>query len=438
MKMKKMCAALVFVLVGLLGGVFFLRKAFAENAVLTLSSEMTTIPDREEEVLAVTVSFSGNSVGAVSGKLMYDRGYTEFLSAEGYGEEGFQFTAEDDGEAVRFVWGDAAEAGDGSALMVFYFEPAGTGEFAFSLAEDSLTACRAEHEKVVYFEIKPANELREVHEGGHEESGSEVTIDHGPITAISLAETDMTVVYGTDRSLPEVAYEPDQTSDEKKVLWSSSDEAVLGISDGRMQGLDPGKAVITATVPGRDVSAQADVRVLFSDVTDPAVWYFEPVYWALDNGVTDGYGKGTFQPTAPLTRAQTVMFLYKMAGRPDVSGLPLSSFTDVGEEDWFCDAVRWAVANGITTGYGKGTFQPKAACTRAMIVTFLMRYAKFAGTYAAPASPADFTDVAEDAWYREAVDWALANEITTGYGEGTFQPNVTCTRAMMVTFLKRA
>ena len=437
MKIKKMCAALVFVLAGLLGGVFFLRTAFAENAVLTLSSEMTIIPDREEEVLAVTVSFGGNQVGAVSGKLMYDRGYTEFLSAEGYGEEGFQFTAEDDGEAVRFVWGDAAEAGDGSALMVFYFAPAGTGEFVFSLAENSLTACRAEHEKAVYFEIKPANELREVHEGGHEESGSEVTIDYGPITAISLSETDMTVIYGTDRPLPEVTYEPDQTSDEKKALWSSSDEAVLGISDGRMQGLDPGKAVITATVPGRDVSAQASVRVLFMDVTDPAAWYFEPVYWALDNGVTSGYGEGTFQPNAPLTRAQTVMFLYKMAGSPDVSGLPQSTFSDVRGNDWFCDAVRWAVANGITTGYGEGTFQPNTSCTRAMIVTFLMRYAKLAGTYKAPASPAVFADVAENAWYKDAVDWAVANEVTTGYGEGTFQPNVTCTRAMMVTFLKR-
>ncbi|MBR7014831.1 MAG: S-layer homology domain-containing protein [Lachnospiraceae bacterium] len=427
MKIKKLCAALVLVLAGLLGVVFFLRTAFAENAVLTLSSEMTIIPDREEEVLAVTVSFGGNSVGAVSGKLMYDRGYTEFLSAEGYGEEGFQFTAEDDGEAVRFVWGDAAEAGDGSALMVFYFRPETiTGEYAFSLAAEPLTACREENGKVTYFKLTPGDAI----------SGTfEVT--RGAIRAISLSESETAVVYGETKALPQVTYEPEGTSDEKNVVWSSSDEAVLGISDGRMQGLDPGKAVITATVPGRDVSAQASVRVLFMDVTDPAAWYFEPVYWALDNGVTSGYGEGTFQPNAPLTRAQTVMFLYKMAGSPDVSGLPSISFSDVRGRDWFHDAVRWAVAKGITTGYGEGTFQPNTSCTRAMIVTFLMRYAKLAGTYKAPASPAVFADVAENAWYKDAVDWAVANKVTTGYGQGIFSPNVTCTRAMMVTFLKR-
>ena len=179
-------------------------------------------------------------------------------------------------------------------------------------------------------------------------------------------------------------------------------------------------------------------RILFKDVTDESRWYFAPVYWALDNGVTSGYGKGTFQPTAHLTRAQVVGFLYNMAGRPDVSGLPGVSFTDVGENDWYYNAVRWAVANGITSGYGQGTFRPEANCTRAMIVTFLMNYARSAGIYAEPETPADFSDVPADAWYKAGVDWAAANGITSGYGEGTFSPDVTCNRAMMVAFLRKA
>ena len=126
-----------------------------------------------------------------------------------------------------------------------------------------------------------------------------------------------------------------------------------------------------------------------------------------------------------------------MAGQPDVSDIELT-FSDVTADDWYADAVKWAVANEITTGYGEGTFQPLADCTRSMIVTFIKRYAeKIAGTYTAPAEEASFSDVAADAWYKESVDWAVANGITTGYGEGTFQPDVICNRAMMVTFLQR-
>ena len=176
---------------------------------------------------------------------------------------------------------------------------------------------------------------------------------------------------------------------------------------------------------------------LFTDVTDPEAWYYDAVYWAASEGITSGYGEGTFQPKANLTRAQTVMFLYKMAGQPDVSDVELT-FSDVAADAWYADAVKWAVANEITTGYGEGTFQPSVTCKRSMIVTFIKRYAeKIAGTYTAPAEEASFSDVAADAWYKESVDWAVANEITTGYGEGTFQPNVICNRAMMVTFLQR-
>ena len=204
-----------------------------------------------------------------------------------------------------------------------------------------------------------------------------------------------------------------------------------------IKAMDPGKAVITATVPGSKVSATADVRVLFKDVTDAGSWYFDAVYWALDNNVTAGYGKGTFRPTAGLTRAQTVTFLYNLAGRPNVDGLTAQEFTDVKASDWYYSAVKWAAANKITSGYGQGTFRPNATCTRAMIVSFLMSYAKLTGTYMAPASSANFPDVPPSAWYKAAVDWAVENGITKGYGSGTFSPDVTCNRAMMVTFLKK-
>ena len=72
-----------------------------------------------------------------------------------------------------------------------------------------------------------------------------------------------------------------------------------------------------------------------------------------------------------------------------------------------------------------------------MVVTFLMNYAKFAGWYEEPEETAGFTDVPEDSWYEAAVNWAFAEGLTVGYGEGTFSPKAPCTRAMMVTFLVR-
>ena len=174
---------------------------------------------------------------------------------------------------------------------------------------------------------------------------------------------------------------------------------------------------------------------LFPDVQDSGKWYYNSVYWAAGKGVTSGYGDGYFRPEEKLTRAQTVAFLYKMAGSPAVEETEIS-FSDVKDTDWFAGAVKWAVANKITAGYGEGTFSPNVHCTRAMIVTFISNYAKnIEGLDVTAKAKADFSDVKDGDWFRNAVDWAVENKITSGYGEGTFSPNTVCNRAMMVSFL---
>ena len=177
----------------------------------------------------------------------------------------------------------------------------------------------------------------------------------------------------------------------------------------------------------------------FYDVLDPDKWYYEAVYWAAAHDVTSGVGGSSyFKPNDDLTRAQAVAFLYKMAGQPGVDSYPDPGFKDVKNSDWFYNAVRWAVAKKITSGMGTGTFQPGAKCTRAMIVTFLRNYSQNAAyTYVKPTTSSHFSDVPGNAWYKSAVDWAVENGITSGYGAGTFRPNLNCTRAMMVSFLKK-
>ena len=110
-------------------------------------------------------------------------------------------------------------------------------------------------------------------------------------------------------------------------------------------------------------------------------------------------------------------------------------FTDVSEGDYYYDAVRWAVEKGITLGTSDTTFHPEAGCTRGQMVTFLWRAA---GEPAAKASACPFTDVDKDAYYYEALLWAVENGITTGTSDTKFSPNADCTRGQMAVFLYRS
>lgn len=111
------------------------------------------------------------------------------------------------------------------------------------------------------------------------------------------------------------------------------------------------------------------------------------------------------------------------------------SFVDVSADDYFYEAVKWAAENGITGGIGNDRFDPNATCTRAQIVTFLWRAA---GSPEPKSTENHFTDVASDVYYHKAVLWAVENGITLGVTPTLFDPDATCTRAHGITFLFRA
>ena len=153
--------------------------------------------------------------------------------------------------------------------------------------------------------------------------------------------------------------------------------------------------------------------------------------------VTDKNGKDV-----ALTKKSDTEYTFVMpAGKVEITPSfvkqaeePSRAFVDVKTGDYFYDAVQWAVEKGITNGTSAETFSPEAPCTRAQIVTFLWR---------AAGSPVvnyamDLSDVAGDAYYAEAVRWALSDGITTGTSDHTFSPDAVCTREQAVTFLWRA
>ena len=199
---------------------------------------------------------------------------------------------------------------------------------------------------------------------------------------------------------------------------------------------DKGDGKYTFTMPAGKVEVKAtfmeDNSVLnfFYDVPNGA-YFYEAVKWAVENGITTGVGNDLFAPEQPCTRAQIVTFLWRAAGSPEPK--TASSFTDVPVSTYYAKAVAWAVENGITNGMTETTFAPNATCTRGQSVTFLHRVLK--GT---ASGSANFTDVKSDAFYADAINWAVANNVTNGTSNTTFSPNADCTRAEIVTFLYRA
>ena len=179
------------------------------------------------------------------------------------------------------------------------------------------------------------------------------------------------------------------------------------------------------------IEVQFRVRSSFVDVPSGS-YYEDAVDWAVANGITTGMDAAHFSPDGICTRAQAVTFLWRAAGRPAPESRTMP-FTDVPADSYYYDAVLWAVENGITKGTSSTTFSPDDTCTRAQIVTFLWRSEQSP----AAGSSNPFTDVSADAYYADAVLWAVKEAITTGTTRTTFSPDAECTRAQIVTFLWR-
>ena len=174
---------------------------------------------------------------------------------------------------------------------------------------------------------------------------------------------------------------------------------------------------------------------VFSDVSSSA-WYAEAVNYVYENGLMTGISSTQFAPNNTLTRAMVVQTLYAMANKPAVSGS--ENFTDVSSGDWFADAVTWASANGIVSGYNATQFAPNDPLTREQLALILYGYAQMRGynTTQSGTSIQEFTDYGSiSAWALEAMDWAVNAGLLSGKGNGVLDPTGTATRAEVAQIL---
>ena len=225
--------------------------------------------------------------------------------------------------------------------------------------------------------------------------------------------------------------------------WPTADTNALVY--GSMQPEDDGTKLRCLVVAYTGEELTTDEVVLkytpFSDVAADA-YYFNPVLWAVDRGITSGTSPTAFGSDAPCTRAQVVTFLWAAADRPTPESTELP-FTDVADDAYYRNAVLWAVEQGITSGTSPTTFGPDVTCTRAQIATMMWKAYGDVASVVVPDIPiekaaAPFTDVDASDWYYQAVLWAVEEGITAGTSPTTFGPNNPCTRAQIVTFLYKA
>ena len=166
----------------------------------------------------------------------------------------------------------------------------------------------------------------------------------------------------------------------------------------------------------------------FTDVKS-ADQFYSDIMWAWENGIVEGDDTGMFRADSKLTRAQVVTMLWRMYDKPTAKNA--ATFTDL-TQNWYKDAVAWAVEKGIVNGVGNNKFAPNDTCTRAQIVTMLWRL-----NGSQKVTPTiNFTDLTQD-WYKNAVAWAANNGITKGDGASHFYPANACTRGEAVAFIHR-
>ncbi len=208
-------------------------------------------------------------------------------------------------------------------------------------------------------------------------------------------------------------------------------EAVVA---GAIEAINAAESIAAVEEALAEAMAAIDLISLvlpFTDVPEDA-FYTDAVKWAVSKGITNGTSETTFSPNKILTRAETVTFLWRAAGSPK-SALTQNPFVDVKETDYYYEAVLWAAETGVTTGIDSTHFDPFGAANRAQVVTFLWR----AHSEPAVQGTNRFTDVPAGEWFHDAVLWAQERGITTGMSETYFGALVQCNRAQMVTFLYR-
>ena len=249
-----------------------------------------------------------------------------------------------------------------------------------------------------------------------------------PVTKVKVSPGTADVA--TTKTLQLTATVTPSNATDQTITWSSSDKNIATVdSNGLVKAKKYGKVTITAK-SSNGKSGKCTVQTRFNDVNNSGKSYYEPVYWAVNKGIT--VCTVTFRPEDPVKRGEFVAFLWRLAGKPSSSAT--LDFKDVDTNTKFYDAIRWAVGKGIIKGYGDKTFRADNNVTRGETAVMIWRYAGKPQPKSAVSPFSDIKPSSSDSY--KAILWGAEKEIIKGSG-GKFNKDDGCTRGQVVTFLYR-
>ena len=210
--------------------------------------------------------------------------------------------------------------------------------------------------------------------------------------------------------------------------------AFINNGDGTYTYTQPdGTVTIKTTFKATTASGESGADK-FTDISGH--WAQDAIRYVVDRGLMNGVSDTTFSPNSTLTRSMLVTILHRLEGTPAASG---NSFADVASDTWYTDAVSWAAANGIVTGYSDTQFAPDDSITREQLAAILYRYAAYKGMDTS--ATADLTNFPDNGsvstWAGDSVKWAVSFGLISGKDDGRLDPLGTATRAEVATILMR-
>ena len=199
----------------------------------------------------------------------------------------------------------------------------------------------------------------------------------------------------------------------------------------------PASQVKVSVTYVKEDSTVVEPTTSFADVTSTD-WFAEAVKYVADKGMMNGTSKTTFGPKSGTTRGMIVTVLYRLENEPSTSA---TSFTDVASDAYYANAVAWANANSVVSGYGNGKFGPNDSITREQLAAILYRYAqykKYNVSVGEDTNIMDFDDVRQISSYAvPAIQWACGAGVMTGKSTTTLDPKGGATRAEVAAMLMR-
>ena len=197
---------------------------------------------------------------------------------------------------------------------------------------------------------------------------------------------------------------------------------------------------LTKRVTSLTLTGSAAVYAGWNPFTDAGSgdWYYEDVLYVYNRGLMEGTGEHRFSPDGAVTRGQIVTILWRLTGSPVVNFA--MDFSDVTEETWCAEAIRWAAAEGIAQGFDDGSFGQDRVVTREQLAAFLYREVQrqgggFTGMWYFPLNYPDIGELGEFA--DEAMHWCVMTGVLQGTADGRLAPKATADRAQLSAILHR-